>query len=84
MLLHLYSAQANPIDGKVKSAVKLDDEERPRVNGHHHAMRVPSASDRQAHDAQDFELEGLMSEDEDEGVTKNANGGSKVGNGGAR
>ncbi|KAK0897438.1 hypothetical protein LTR02_010720 [Friedmanniomyces endolithicus] len=84
MLLHLYSAQATPSNGQSKPSVKLDDEERPRVNGHHQSMRIPSTSDRQAHDAQEFELEGLMSEDEDEGIAKNGNGSSKVGKGGAR
>ncbi|KAK3070496.1 hypothetical protein LTR53_010373 [Teratosphaeriaceae sp. CCFEE 6253] len=62
MMLHLYSAQTNGA-GNGKLHVKPGDEERPRTNGH---ARVPNAADRQAHDAQDFELEGLMSEDEDD------------------
>ncbi|TKA70235.1 hypothetical protein B0A55_06882 [Friedmanniomyces simplex] len=81
MLLHLYSAHTGiGSGGKGKPAVKLDDEERlPRVNGHNHTMRIPNASDRQAQDAQEFELEGLMSEDEDERGTRR-----KDGNGSAR
>jgi len=64
MLLHLYSAHAGGSAGKGKLPVKAGDEERPRTNGH---ARVPNAADRQAHDAQEFELEGLMSDDEEDG-----------------
>ncbi|KAF7185366.1 Protein YTP1 [Pseudocercospora fuligena] len=69
MLLHLYSSYSNsPTDGK--APVKLGDEERPRANGH---ARIPNATDRQAADAQEFELEGLMSDD-DEPEAGKANG----------
>lgn len=61
MLLHLYSAHKDP--NQAPKHVKLDDEERPRANGH---ARVPNAADRQAADAQEFELDGLMSDDDDE------------------
>lgn len=69
MLLHLYSSYSNsPTNGK--GPVKLGDEERPRANGH---ARIPNATDRQAADAQEFELEGLMSDD-DEPEAGKANG----------
>lgn len=62
MLLHLYSATASNIKGK--AAVKLGDEEGRRpLNGH---ARVPNIADRQAADAQEFELEGLMSDEDEE------------------
>jgi hypothetical protein len=55
MLLHLYAVNAKP-------AVPPKDGERPprlpRINGHR-----PTES-RQIRDAEEFELEGLMSEDE--------------------
>ncbi|KAF2159873.1 hypothetical protein M409DRAFT_60466 [Zasmidium cellare ATCC 36951] len=69
MLLHLYSAYANPQQNN-KNPVKLGDEERPLANGH---ARIPNDIDRQSHDAQEFELEGLMSDDEEPDASK-ANG----------
>lgn len=69
MLLHLYSAYANS-NTNGKRPVKLDDEEVPLANGH---ARIPTATDRQAADAQEFELEGLMSDD-DEPNSARANG----------
>jgi len=70
MLLHLYSAKSTA--GKPALATKPGDEEASRpMNGH---PRVPSAMDRQAHDAQEFELEGLMSDDDDENVKHRTNG----------
>jgi hypothetical protein len=51
---------------EVTKTVKLGDEERPRINGH---SRIPNAVERRATDAQEFELEGLMSDD-DEPVSK--------------
>ncbi len=51
MLLHLYAVNSVP-------AVPPKDDEAPaRLNGH-------SRADRQIRDAEEFELEGLMSEDE--------------------
>lgn len=49
------------------------DEERSNTNGH---AVLPSAVDRQAADAQEFELEGLMSDDDDDTETaaKHGNG----------
>ena len=61
MLIHLYSSAQHPQQGK--GPFKPTDEERRMMNGH---ARVPNAADRQAPDAQEFELENLMSEDEDE------------------
>lgn len=66
MLTHLYSAhiQSPPMSKK--------DEELSTSNGH---AVVPSVADRQAADAQEFELEGLMSDDEDaETAAKQSNG----------
>lgn len=58
MLIHLYSANIKPT-----VLPKKDTEQRaPMANGH---ARVPNATDRQAADAQEFELEGLMSDDDD-------------------
>ena len=60
MLLHLYSSYASPVD-KV-TAPKING--RVRANGH----ARPDASNGDAQglrDAEEFELEGLMSEDED-------------------
>lgn len=68
MLLHLYSAYSSPQTSNKQ--VKLGDEERPRANGH---ARIPNDLDRQSHDAQEFELEGLMSDDEEPDASK-ANG----------
>ena len=48
------------------------DEERSTTNGH---AVLPSVADRQAADAQEFELEGLMSDDDDaETAAKQSNG----------
>jgi hypothetical protein len=70
MLTHLYSAhmQSPPLPKK--------DEERSMTNGH---AVVPSAADRQAADAQEFELEGLMSDDDDvETAAKQTNGRPRI------
>jgi hypothetical protein len=62
MLIHLYSAYSTPDKGK--NTVKLDDRSRQNMpNGH---VRGHSAAERQARDVQEFELEALMSEDEDD------------------
>lgn len=69
MLLRLYSTYM-PLSA-ASPTVKSEDEERPRVvNGN---GRIPNAADRRAQDAQEFELEGLMS-DEDEDAAKTSNG----------
>jgi hypothetical protein len=66
MLTHLYSAHIQP------SPSPKRDEERSTTNGH---TVVSNAIDRQAADAQEFELEGLMSDDEDaETAAKHRNG----------
>lgn len=58
MLLRLYSAYDDS-----PAAVQIKDEEvHSRPNGH---VRLPTAADRQAQDAEEFELEGLMSDDDD-------------------
>ncbi|KAF2773491.1 hypothetical protein EJ03DRAFT_285531 [Teratosphaeria nubilosa] len=64
MLIHLYSAHTR---SKSNANIKLGDEEGSQLNGH---VRVPNATDRQASDAQEFELEGLMSDDEDESTPR--------------
>ena len=66
MLLHLYSAFAASSDGN--KHVKLGDEESRRPNGRpvNGNARAPNIVDRQAQDAQEFELEGLMSDAEDD------------------
>lgn len=71
MLLRLYTYYADSsTDGKT-----ADPES--RLNGHAlpngHARSIPDASDRQIRDAEEFELEGLIS-DEDEDLTKHQNG----------
>lgn len=63
MLLRLYTFYAEaPANSK-----NPDPESRLNgsalANGH---ARVPDASDRQIRDAEEFELEGLMSEDDDD------------------
>lgn len=55
----------------------INDEEMTQSNGHTREprnSRIPSAADRQAQDAEEFELEGLMSED-DEPLSTKVNGG---------
>lgn len=61
MLIHLYSANTAPL-----TLPKKDEErqQRPMPNGNGH-VRIPTATDRQAADAQEFELDGLMSDDDD-------------------
>lgn len=66
MLTHLFSAHIET------SPMPKKDEERSSTNGH---AVLPTAADRQAADAQEFELEGLMSDDEDaETAAKQTNG----------
>lgn len=72
MLLRLYSSYQAPVP-----TVKIKDEEMTHTNGHPREprnTRIPSAADRQAQDAEEFELEGLMSED-DEPLNSKVNGG---------
>jgi hypothetical protein len=65
MLLRLYSSY-----DKSRAGVQIKDEEVDvRPNGH---VRLPTAADRQAQDAEEFELEGLMSDDDE--VAKKPNG----------
>lgn len=73
MLLRLYSSYSQ----EPLPSVKIDDEEMTHTNGHARGprnSRIPSAADRQAQDAEEFELEGLMSED-DEPMNAKSNGG---------
>lgn len=71
MLLHLYSSgQQTDSQGK-KPGNTYSDRQRPMPNGH---ARGHSDAERQARDVQEFELEGLMSEDEDEGDERKVNG----------
>ncbi|CAK3937072.1 integral membrane [Lecanosticta acicola] len=62
MLLRLYSAHKDPNSNSNRN-VKLGDEERARANGH---LRIPNDLDRQSHDAQEFELDGLISDGDDD------------------
>lgn len=63
MLLSLYSAYKDP--NAVAKTIKLHDEERPRTNGMNGHARIPNNADSQAADAQEFELEGLDSDDDE-------------------
>ena len=54
MLLHLYASYAWPLDAQSKNLANGG------LNGHVYAGQV----DRRVRDAEEFELEGLMSEDE--------------------
>ena len=58
MLLHLYAVHALPI---VASKTENDVAGRRSINGH---------ADRRIRDAEEFELEGLISEDEEEAKRK--------------
>lgn len=72
MLCRLYSSHQDEVP-----SVKINDEEMTHTNGHAReprGSRIPSAADRQAQDAEEFELEGLMSED-DEPLNTKVNGG---------
>ena len=61
MLLHLYSVSTQP------AHIKLDPESsRPTQNGYAHVNGHASESARQAREAEEFELHGLTSDDEDE------------------
>ena len=59
MLLHLYSGFSPATNAAGHQSLKLDGEQRPLANGH---MRMPPPT---ARDAQEFELEGLMSDDDE-------------------
>lgn len=84
MLLHLYSSykpagssSSDAVNNTTHKPIRLSATNgRPnQPNGH---ARVPNGTlDRQAHDAQEFELEGLMSDDE-EGEAGFANGNGKA------
>ena len=59
MLLHLYAVHAWGKNSK-------SDAEAPRVNGHVNGLPNGHArTDRRVRDAEEFELEGLMSDEED-------------------
>jgi len=58
ILLHLYAVYAWPVNSK-------KDPEAPRVNGHVNG-HVRTPSQRQIRDAEEFELEGLMSDGDEE------------------
>ena len=57
MLLHLYATHAWPADAKVNG-----------VNGH--AVNGHVVDGRRVRDAEEFELEGLMSDDDDDATPK--------------
>ncbi|MCJ1361497.1 hypothetical protein MMC16_000597 [Acarospora aff. strigata] len=58
VLLHIYATYTWPI-------VPKKDPEAPRTNAHHVHGHARSPSQRQARDAEEFELQGLISDDED-------------------
>lgn len=65
MLIHLYTTQSAAAPTKAKPSVNGRDRPLPPLpNGH--ATPGSERLDRQAQDAQEFELEALMSEDEDD------------------
>lgn len=66
MLIHLYSTH----DAASLQKNKAGNDEALLPNGH---ARTPS--ERQAQDVQEFELEGLMSDDEDDMHNRKMNGG---------
>jgi hypothetical protein len=71
MLLRLYTYYAD------SSAEGKSADPESRLNGsalpNGHARSIPDASDRQIRDAEEFELEGLISDEDDE-LTKHHNG----------
>lgn len=73
MLLRLYTYHKDADQAKAKGeAIKLHDEEgHPRTNGQ---ARAPNVAERQARDVQEFELEGLMSEDGDDEAESSSDG----------
>lgn len=77
MLVRLYSVHKDPSNLNPKAApLKLGDEEnnRPQMNGH------TRGADRQVRDVQEFELEGLMSEDDgDDEAESSSDGAMKKG-----
>ncbi|TKA28943.1 hypothetical protein B0A50_03354 [Salinomyces thailandicus] len=76
MLLHLYSHYASPAKPNTHRTPKLaGDEERGVPNGH-------AMTERQAHDAQEFELEGLITDDEEDGDGKKEGSSSGYGSNG--
>lgn len=56
MLLHLYASHAWPLEPATKNVEMAGANGAPRTNGH---------IERRVRDAEEFELEGLMSDDED-------------------
>lgn len=65
MLLHLYTIYAWPVDPSQPEASANGG-----LNGHAQVGQL----DRRVKDAEEFELEGLMSEDEENGVEASARG----------
>lgn len=74
MLLRLYTVHAFPADAK-----KAPDASYARVDGHMNGVaghvpnghaRIPNQADMQVRDAEEFELEGLMSDDEEPDAAK--------------
>ncbi|EMC97321.1 hypothetical protein BAUCODRAFT_138636 [Baudoinia panamericana UAMH 10762] len=64
MLLHLYSAGKEAGGTHILPTIKPSNDEPSGLNGR---PRVPNAADRQARDAQEFELEGLINDEEEIG-----------------
>jgi len=74
MLIHLYSSYNDPVASPPKGGKPINGRgysDHPQENG---KSRAPNANaDRQMRDVQEFELEGLMSDDEEE-TSKESNG----------
>lgn len=60
MLLHLYASHAWPLEPASTKGEMAGANGAPRMNGH---------IERRMKDAEEFELEGLMSDDDDNGVS---------------
>lgn len=76
MLIHLYSSYNEPLAMPLKGGKPLNGRgysDDPASNGKSRAPAPNAATDRQMRDVQEFELEGLMSDDEDE-TSKKSNG----------
>lgn len=72
MLLHLYASHVWPLASGPAAAGKLDAEalrKNGRAGGGLNGHAMSGAADSRVRDAEEFELEGLISEGEDEGFS---------------
>ena len=87
MLIRLYSSHMDPSNANTANSghtskaapLKLNDEEHSggRSNGHPRGAGAAAERDRQARDVQEFELEGLMSEDGDDEAESSSDGAAR-------